>query len=144
MVELCDIARAATDDHFDKTPSLWALADAQQWCEDIFLLSSLWRLPKSEPLPPTDLDLIRRQLPNTTFLPLTVTDTQLLIAGEQLGLDMPVAQSTPLKHRCRASEQAMALWALFTAGFCRKPEAQVLFAAFRAWRALQSARPITF
>lgn len=97
-----------------------------------------------QPLPPTDLDLIRRLAPEQLIVPLTVTDAQLITAGEQLGLDIPGPGSTPLRRKRRAPEQAMALWAIYTAGFCRKPEARVLFAAFRAWRALQEARAIPF
>jgi hypothetical protein len=91
---------------------------------------------------PTDIDLIRRNLPNTTLLPLNVTDDQLIAAGEGLGLEMAGPRSTPLKLRRRAPEQAMALWSIYTAGFCRKPEARALMAAFRAWHTIERVRPL--
>jgi hypothetical protein len=94
--------------------------------------------------PPTDIDLIRRNLPNRTLLPLNVTDEQLIAAAQRLDLEMPGAGSTPLRRKRRAPEEAIALWSIYTLGFCRKAEAQVLIAAFRAWRAIQDTRPITF
>lgn len=93
---------------------------------------------------PTDIDLIRRNLPGMTVLPLTVTDQQLAIAGEQLDLDVPGQQTALIRRSRRAPDTAMALWATYTAAFCRAPEARTLFAAFTAWRALQIARPIPF
>lgn len=94
--------------------------------------------------PPTDLELVRRLAPNQVIVPLTVTDAQLIVAGEEIGLDVAGPGSTPLRRKRRAPEQAMTLWAIYTGAFCRKPEARVLFAAFRAWRALQEARAIPF
>lgn len=96
------------------------------------------------PRPPSDIDLIRRNLPELTILPLTLTDSELITAGAQIGINVPSIYTTPLRRRRRAPQQAMALWQAYTAGFCRGPEARVLFAAFRAWRALQEARPIPF
>jgi hypothetical protein len=96
------------------------------------------------PPPPSDLDLIRRNRPELTILPLTLTDSQLVTAGAQIGIDVPSIYGTPLRRRRRAPYQAMALWQAYTARFCRGPEARVLFAAFQAWRALQEARPIPF
>lgn len=96
------------------------------------------------PPPPTDLDLIRRLAPEQVIVPLPVTDAHIIAAGEELGLEMPRPGSTALRRRRRAPEQAMALWAIYTGGFCRKPEARVLFAAFQAWRALQEARALPF
>jgi hypothetical protein len=93
---------------------------------------------------PTDIDLIRRNLPTTTLLPLNVIDDQLIAAGEQLRLEMAGPQSTPLMRKRRAPEQAMALWSLYVSGFCRGPEARVLFAGLQAWRALQEARALPF
>jgi hypothetical protein len=91
---------------------------------------------------PTDIDLIRRNLPNTTLLPLTVTDAQLIAAGESLDLKMAGPGSTPLRRRRRAPEMAIALWAIYTSGFCRKPEARTLMAAFCAWHAIERVRPL--
>jgi hypothetical protein len=93
---------------------------------------------------PTDIDLIRRNLPGMTLLPLTVTDHQLAIAGEPLGLDVPGPQSALIRRSRRAPDTAMAMWASYTAAFCRRPEARTLFAAFTAWRVLEQARPIPF
>lgn len=93
---------------------------------------------------PTDLDLIRRNRPGMTVLPLNQTDDQLIAAGERLGLEMAGPQSTPLKRRRRAPEQAMALWAIYTSAFCRKPEARALMAAFQAWHTLERVRPLPF
>lgn len=92
----------------------------------------------------TDLDLIQRQLPHNTIIPIQISDAQLVDAGRGLGLEMADVWSTPLQRKRRAPEAAMALWAIYTAAYCRGAEAKVLFAAFRAWRALQDARPITF
>lgn len=91
---------------------------------------------------PTDIDLIRRNLPNTTLLPLNVTDEQLIAAGQSLGLEMPGSDPPRLNRRRRAPEQAMALWAIYTNGFCRKPEARALMAAFCAWHTLERVRPL--
>jgi hypothetical protein len=91
---------------------------------------------------PTDIDLIRRNLPNTTLLPLNVTNDQLIAAGQSLGLEMAGPGSTPLRRRRSAPEQAMALWSIYTAGFCRKPEARALMAAFRAWHTIERVRPL--
>lgn len=93
---------------------------------------------------PTDIDLIRRKLPALTILPLTVTHQQLATAGKPLGLDVPGPQATLIRRSRRAPDTAMAMWATYTAAFCRKPEARTLFAAFAAWRVLELARPIPF
>lgn len=119
------------------------------------LLVRLPRMPGNEASPtrahkntecaaPTDIDLIRRNLPTLTILPLTVTDQQLAHAGEPLGLDVPGPQSTLIRRSRCAPDTAMALWATYTAAFCRRPEARTLFAAFTAWRVLEQARPIPF
>ncbi len=93
---------------------------------------------------PTDIDLIRRNLPTLTILPLTVTDQQLAAVGEPLGLDVAGPQSALIRRSRRAPDTAAAMWATYTAAFCRRPEARTLFAAFTAWRVLQMARPIPF
>lgn len=93
---------------------------------------------------PTDIDLIRRNLPTATLLPLNVTDTQVIAAGQSLGLEMAGANPTRLRRRRRAPEQAMALWAIYTNGFCRKPEARALLAAFHAWHTIERVRPLPF
>ncbi|QDH35109.1 hypothetical protein [Porphyrobacter sp. YT40] len=93
---------------------------------------------------PTDVDLIRRNLPNTTLLPLNVSDDQLIAAGQSVGLEVPGSDPTPHRRRRRAPEQAMALWAIYTNGFCRKPEARALMAAFRAWHTIERVRPLPF
>jgi hypothetical protein len=98
----------------------------------------------SQPLPPTDFELIRRNLPQTTICPLSVTDEHLVTAGEELGLEMAGPNSSSLSRGRRAPGQAMALWAIYVSGYYRKPAARVMFAAFRAWRALEDARPIPF
>jgi len=119
------------------------------------LLVRLHRMPENEADPrlahtntecaaPTDIDLIRRKLPSLTILPLTVTDQQLVAAGEPLGLDVPGPQSALIRRSRRAPDTAVAMWAIYTAAFCRRPEARTLFAAFSAWRVLEQARPIPF
>lgn len=119
------------------------------------LLVRLPRIPGNEAGPspahtntecaaPTDIDLIRRNLPSLTILPLTVTDQQLAAVGEPLGLDVPVAQSALIRRSRRAPDTATAMWATYTTAFCRRPEARTLFAAFTAWRVLELARPIPF
>lgn len=91
---------------------------------------------------PTDIDLIRRNRPGMTLLPLNVTDDQLIAAGESLSLEILGPDSTPLTRKRRAPEQAMALWSLYVSGFCRKPEARALMAAFRAWHTIERVRPL--
>lgn len=93
---------------------------------------------------PSDIDLIRRNLPTLTILPLTVTDQQLAVVGEPLGLYLPRPESALIRQSRRAPDTATAMWSTYTAAFCRKHEARTLFAAFRAWRVLQMARPIPF
>lgn len=93
---------------------------------------------------PTDIDLIRRKLPSLTILPLTVTDQQLAVVGGPLGLDLPEPQSALTRRSRRAPDTATAMWATYTAAFCRKPEARTLFAAYSAWRVLEQVRPIPF
>jgi hypothetical protein len=93
---------------------------------------------------PTDIDLIRRGLPGMTILPVTVSDAQLVEAGQSLDLDFPAPQSTLTRRSRRAPDTAIALWSIYTAAFCRKPESRTLFAAFQAWRLLEQARPIPF
>lgn len=95
-------------------------------------------------MPPCDNTLIVRRLPGSTLLPLVVSDRQLAEMGRSIGLDLPRPQSTPLRRSRSAPEQAMALWAAYTAGFCSRREAECLFAAFRAWRAIEQARPVPF
>jgi hypothetical protein len=93
---------------------------------------------------PSDVDLIHRNLLNTTLLPLNVTDGQLIAAGQNLGLEVPGPDATPLMRKRRAPEQAMALWAIYTNGFCRKPEARALMAALCAWHTIERNRPLPF
>lgn len=95
-------------------------------------------------LPPTDNEIIARTLRGTTLLPLVLTDDQLAVAGEALGLEMPSPESTPLKRSRRAPEQAMALWGTYTQAFCRNSDARALIAAFQAWRLLERVKPLSF
>jgi len=95
-------------------------------------------------LPPIDNQLLARALPGTKLLPLTVTEEQLIAAGEAIGLEMAGPASTPLKRNRRAPEQAMALWSIYTQAFCRRPEARALIASFQAWRVLERAKPLPF
>ena len=95
-------------------------------------------------LPPIDNELIARGLPGTTLLPLTVSEEQLTMAGEGIGLQMAGPESTPLKRNRRAPEQAMALWSIYTQAFCRRPESRALIASFQAWRVLERAKPLPF
>lgn len=95
-------------------------------------------------LPPTDNEIIARTLRGTTLLPVVLTDNQLAVAGEALGLEMPGSDSTPLKRNRRAPEQAMAMWSVYTQAFCRKAEGRSLIAAFHAWRLLERVKPLPF
>lgn len=95
-------------------------------------------------LPPTDNEIIARTLRGTTLLPVVLTDDQLAVAGEALGLEMPRPDSTPLMRNCRAPEQAMAMWSVYTQAFCRKAEARALLAAFHAWHLLERVKPLPF
>jgi hypothetical protein len=148
-----DIVHKAFDTDTPRAGIIDGLCSRIEPCGE--LLVRLPRMPQDEAGPcradtntdcmaPTDIDLIRRNLPGLKILPLTMTDQQLANAAEPLGLDVPEQQS-PLIHRCRsAPDTSAALWAIYTAAFCRKPEACTLFAAFQAWRVLQLARPIPF
>jgi len=94
--------------------------------------------------PPNDTQLILRRVPHLHPMPLTVPDRRLIAAGQQLGLDMALRTSTPIKRRRRAPLEAMALWGLYTKSFCRPGEANALVAAFHAWQAIERAKPLPF
>lgn len=95
-------------------------------------------------LSPTDNEIIARTSRGTTLLPVVLTDDQLALAGEALGLEMPYPDSTPLKRNRHAPEQAMAMWSVYTQAFCGKAEARALLAAFHAWRLLERVKPLPF
>jgi len=94
--------------------------------------------------PPNDTQLIMRRVPGLRPMPFTVPDRRLIAAGKQLGLDMALRSSTPIKRRRRAPLEAMALWGLYTTAFCRPAEARALIAAFHAWQAIERAKPLPF
>jgi uncharacterized protein YjiS (DUF1127 family) len=93
-----------------------------------------------DPLPPSDVDLIARRLGNPTILPVVISDRQLIERGESLGLDMPRRGCAPQQWRRRAPLLAQALWGNYVAAFCRPSEQRMLFAAHKAWSAIERAR----
>jgi hypothetical protein len=95
-------------------------------------------------LPPNDTQLILRSVPGLQPMPFTVRDRDLIMVGQQLGLDMAVRTSTPIKRRRRAPSEAMALWGLYVSSWCPPAEAQALIAAFKAWQAIERAKPLPF
>jgi hypothetical protein len=100
----------------------------------------LFRAHMSGDLFPSDAELVLRQRPDITLLPLHVSGAQLREAGADIGVELPDATATPLRRRRRAAPQAQALWALYVREFCPADERKALFAAFRAWRVLELAR----
>lgn len=78
---------------------------------------------------------------------LTYVDKEEVIAAgaiNLLGKALEHQQVEMQALRRRDPEQAMALWAIYTNGFCRKPEARALMAAFRAWHTIERVRPLPF
>lgn len=61
-------------------------------------------------------------------------------------LDLQLSrEGARLAERCRrAPAQAQALWANYVGAFCEVEEARTFIAAFRAWHALEKARPLPF
>ena len=100
------------------------------------LLKARW----SGDLFPSDAELVLRQRPDITLLPLHVSGAQLREAGADIAIELPGSTSTPLHRRRRAASQAQALWALYVRAFCPTDERNALFAAFRAWRVIQRVR----
>ena len=100
------------------------------------LLRARW----SGDLFPSDAELVLRQRPDITLLPLHVSGAQLREAGADIAIELPGATSTPLRRRRRAASQAQALWALYVRAFCPADERKALFAAYWAWRAIEDAR----
>ena len=100
----------------------------------------LLRVHRGGDLFPSDAELVLRQRPDITLLPLHLSDPQLREAGSAIGIELPDAHSIPLRQRRRAAPQAQALWALYVRAFCPADERQAMFAAFRAWRAIEDAR----
>jgi len=95
---------------------------------------------RSGDLFPSDAELVLRQRPDITLLPLHVSGAQLREAGADIAIELPGSTSTPLHRRRRAASQAQALWALYVRAFCPADERSALFAAFRAWRVIEGAR----
>lgn len=100
----------------------------------------LLRVHRGGDLFPSDAELVLRQRPDITLLPLHLSEPQLREAGAAIGLELPGAHATALRRRRRAAAQAQALWALYVRAFCPADERQAMFAAFRAWRAIEEAR----
>jgi hypothetical protein len=62
----------------------------------------------------------------------------------RLDLQLP-REGAGLAERCRrAPAQAQALWANYVGAFCEVEDARTFIAAFRAWHALEKARPLPF
>jgi hypothetical protein len=95
-------------------------------------------------LPPNDRQLILRSVQGLQPMSFTVQDRRLIAAGQQLGLDMALRTSTPIKRWRRAPSEAMALWRLYTTAFCHPEEACALMAAFQAWQVIERAKPLPF
>lgn len=95
---------------------------------------------QSQPIPPTDTQILARALAGSTILAIHVGDRQLTAAAAGLGIVLPGPDSTPIRRRRRAPLHAQALWAIYTAAFCPPVERRALFSAHLAWCALERAR----
>jgi hypothetical protein len=96
------------------------------------------------PLAPNDVQLCKRRLVDASIIALDCSDENLERIGAALGLRMPSAHAD-ITERCRrAPQSAQALWASFVASACSTEHARSFVAAFRAWNALERARPLHF
>jgi hypothetical protein len=95
---------------------------------------------RSQPAPQTDTQILARALAGSTILAIHVGDRELAAAAAGLGIVLPGPDATPIRRRRRAPLHAQALWGLYTAAFCPPPEQSALFAAHRAWCALERAK----
>jgi len=95
---------------------------------------------QSQPIPPTDTQILARALKGSTILAIHVGDRELAAAAAGLGIVLPGPESTPIRRRRCAPLHAQALWALYTTAFCPPVERRALFSAHFAWCALQRAR----
>lgn len=95
-------------------------------------------------LPPCDNQKIAGALSNVTLLPLHVSESQLTVSGEAIGLVIPAPQSIPLARNRRAPVQAMALWAIYARAFGAEDETGSQLAAFQAWYLLERLKTGSF
>ena len=92
------------------------------------------------PIPPTDVQLLARELDTAAVIGFEVDDHELAEAGLALGIHLPGPTSTPMHWRCRATLHAHAMGVIYCASFCPPKQQRALFAAHIAWGAIQRAR----
>ena len=93
-----------------------------------------------EDLPNADNDLFTCFLHHAELVPFAVDDAQLASVGRGIGLAMPGLFTAPAERSRFAPQNAMAMWATYTVGFCSEEEAASLLAAFRAWHLAEGQR----
>lgn len=96
------------------------------------------------PVPPTDLQLIRRQREDLEVLPLECREAALDETAAFYGIRRARAGSSIVAQSRRAADEAQVLWATFLATCCRENDRTSLCSAFQAWRAIENARPLPF
>ncbi|PLK22440.1 hypothetical protein C0V72_14880 [Porphyrobacter sp. TH134] len=98
------------------------------------------RAHRSGDLFPSDAELVLRQRPDITLLPLHTSGAQLREAAADIAIQLSDSTLLPLRLQRLAALQAQALWALYVRKFCPADERKALFAAYRAWRVIEDAR----
>lgn len=99
---------------------------------------------RGELLPPADIQLIQKELPGLCVVPMQCADRHLAEAAAAMGIPYASASAPVLERARRAPEHAEALWQLYLWTRCPPQERADLSAAWKAWRALQQARPLGF
>ncbi|MBI1403713.1 MAG: hypothetical protein GC147_10910 [Porphyrobacter sp.] len=91
-----------------------------------------------------DVGFIARQTNRVAIQVIDCADEQIEDLANRLDLRLP-RQGALLAERCRhAPAAAQSLWANFVCAFCEVDDARTFIAAFRAWHALEKARPLPF
>jgi hypothetical protein len=91
-----------------------------------------------------DLGFIARQTNRVAIQVIDCPDEQIEDIAARLDLQLP-RQGALLAERCRHAHcEAQALWANFVCAFCEIDDARTFIAAFRAWHAIEKARPLPF
>ncbi len=90
---------------------------------------------------PTDAELIARELrgTGTAIVPVHMSEKELLAIGTSFGSRMPRPSSNPISWPRRAPPLAQALWSAYMVVNCSAAERRILFAAYRAWMAIEGA-----
>lgn len=96
------------------------------------------------PVPPTDLQLIRRQRKDLEVLSLECGEAALDETAAFYGMRRAGPGSSIVAQSRRAADEAQVLWATFLATCCRQADRTSFGSAFAAWRAIESARPLPF